>query len=537
MVYLTNIINDDLRNWNPHSQIFIAAPTGSGKTQFILRKLLPYVIKNGREILYLSNRVLLHKQIVKEVCSLQNVPYELLENQKIAELSGITCLTYQTLQEMNDWGTIINQFFHYVVLDEVHYITEDSLFNPKIQRFLDWLEWRKNCFVTIAISATIEPVLGYLGFYNSEWQLVYEDENKEHYLRRAHDIVLRLKGIPEELIFYHMERTMPQFKVYIYETVNELAQIISEDISEDKWLVFQSNKEKAASQLLRNLNGNAFLLTADNKECEEMQRIVERNQFRSKVLVTTKVLDNGISLHDKKLKNVALETISQTEFIQMLGRRRIEEGEDIALNVYIPKLSANYLKNLVFNTLAPMLKLAELSEKEVLTEIMNDEEAYQRAKMLYDVKDGKLLLNTIAVNMLKKRRQFAEKMALELENNANAFVEQQLQWLGVQELEGTVIYLRDVNNRKNEEKLRKMILSYAGRSLDSEEQKKFRNEVKEILVQLFPEKFPHKNRIPGLKMINEVLEELKFGFCIESSHGKRKGEKTIWKIKNLPRYV
>ena len=38
------------------SRVFIESPTGTGKTTFILKTLMPFARENGRNILYLGNR-------------------------------------------------------------------------------------------------------------------------------------------------------------------------------------------------------------------------------------------------------------------------------------------------------------------------------------------------------------------------------------------------------------------------------------------------------------------------------------------------
>lgn len=67
---------DPLANNTPETQrrklknaynIIINAPTGSGKTYFILNKLLPYAIQHNHTIVYFTNRTTLKKQIEQEV--------------------------------------------------------------------------------------------------------------------------------------------------------------------------------------------------------------------------------------------------------------------------------------------------------------------------------------------------------------------------------------------------------------------------------------------------------------------------------------
>ena len=75
-MYLIPIIAEKYKLWKNNSRIFLEAPTGKGKTTFILEKLLLFAIEQGREILYLSNREVLHKELIKICCNKFGIPYE-----------------------------------------------------------------------------------------------------------------------------------------------------------------------------------------------------------------------------------------------------------------------------------------------------------------------------------------------------------------------------------------------------------------------------------------------------------------------------
>lgn len=75
-MYLSDIIRDEYRQWQPYSRILIHAPTGIGKTTFIIRILLLHALQNGREILYVSNRTILQQQLIAEMCKIYKIPYE-----------------------------------------------------------------------------------------------------------------------------------------------------------------------------------------------------------------------------------------------------------------------------------------------------------------------------------------------------------------------------------------------------------------------------------------------------------------------------
>ncbi len=66
-MYISDRISKEYENWKNGDLIFIEAPTGSGKTTFVLEHLLPYFHEKGKRILYLVNRKILKKQLKKEL--------------------------------------------------------------------------------------------------------------------------------------------------------------------------------------------------------------------------------------------------------------------------------------------------------------------------------------------------------------------------------------------------------------------------------------------------------------------------------------
>lgn len=78
-MYVKDVVNQDYRKWKRGDCVFVEAPTGSGKTTFILDVLLPYAQAQGTEILYLSNRFMLKEQIKAQLIKKENIPQELVK--------------------------------------------------------------------------------------------------------------------------------------------------------------------------------------------------------------------------------------------------------------------------------------------------------------------------------------------------------------------------------------------------------------------------------------------------------------------------
>lgn len=171
MQTVSDEIKEDYREWKRGDRIFITAPTGTGKSYFILHKLLGYIIdrNSDKKILYLVNRTILKNQIEYEITvkiapKMQN---KLQCFQKSIE-DFIEVRTYQSIEHMLQENTfngytnyLCNTFyqkFSYVVYDECHYFSVDSTFNTLTELSYDFL---RNTFfhsVQIFLSATMQNI-------------------------------------------------------------------------------------------------------------------------------------------------------------------------------------------------------------------------------------------------------------------------------------------------------------------------------------------------------------------------------------------
>lgn len=80
---------------------------------------------------------------------------------------------------------------------------------------------------------------------------------------------------------------------------------------------------------------------------EAWNTLLETGQFQYKVMIATSVIDCGINIKDPNLKTIAIFANEKTEFLQMIGRKRlnIDSQEKVDVWVYIPK--ANSFSRLV----------------------------------------------------------------------------------------------------------------------------------------------------------------------------------------------
>lgn len=63
MRYMKDVIGDDYKDWTKGTGVLIASQTGTGKTTFILEKLLTHAAENNKYVVYVCNRKSLNNQM------------------------------------------------------------------------------------------------------------------------------------------------------------------------------------------------------------------------------------------------------------------------------------------------------------------------------------------------------------------------------------------------------------------------------------------------------------------------------------------
>jgi hypothetical protein len=455
MRYIDDIIGEEYKKWIYGTSVLIASQTGTGKTTFILEKLLANAIKYNKYLVYICNRRSLDKQMRSSV-----IEKVLSENPNLPS-NARNHLIYTTYQEcekrrefpyiteymVNHYDTMEGKYIAehvrqeqkininpsqvmYYVFDEAHYFVSDAMFNENTN-FWQPQHFKLFTSISVFLTATPEPLALYLSLS------LYENKNEERtnqllsscfhdqqYYKQAGAMILKNRHKPfEELITYGSfipltgqfskesifgpikflcqipQNTEIKYPIntevlhfYNSEIVNEarrrtiamryrnagiLVGICRNDLyvkkndffsfpnqiyfnqndysyldpwyfedycelqdqvikSEEKWVFFVDNKrkgEKLKKYFLKQ-GKNAVFLCAKNrtKEGSDAQKTfqdIEKEQaFKCDILITTRVLDCGVSLTDPEIKNIVIDEKDVTEFIQMIGRRRCQGNDD-----------------------------------------------------------------------------------------------------------------------------------------------------------------------------------------------------------------
>ena len=166
--------------------------------------------------------------------------------------------------------------------------------------------------------------------------------------------------------FYYFERDYSYISnVYYYSDDDVIVEKIISDVEKDnnsKWIVFVPTK-LSGNDLLKKISckiSDCVFINSESRQNnvkarEEFDHIVANDSFKSRVLLATSTLDNGINIKDENVKNVVIDFFDETEFLQMLGRIRVEKGNEI--NLFVRKYDVEDLKKILKQTAKNLLEI------------------------------------------------------------------------------------------------------------------------------------------------------------------------------------
>lgn len=330
--WVSTAIRERIKDWCPTQPIMITAPTGRGKTTFVAdivkfwRKVRP-----NRKTLLLVNRTAIATQQKHELTKMLGSSWGKVDDIRALELTddfpdiGLTIKTYQSFAA-GYRKTNLSEY-DWVVFDETHYFLADSTFN----QYLDQIFWKLPKLFSHAyrvyMTATPGTVLPCIC-----------DAEKDN-LRRCRicgKLCLNGRGMMQ---IYDFPSQFDQIQLFYYRKIEEIVDLIQR-YPNDKFLIFTARREDDASSIdtaytkvLRKRGISIAYLDSLSKSSDTWKNVCERGCFEAQILVCTSVLDCGVSIHDDRLKHIIVETTDKTEFLQMVGRKRLKPAEK--LNVYI----------------------------------------------------------------------------------------------------------------------------------------------------------------------------------------------------------
>ena len=485
MTYVEESIGEEYKQWKGGDVVFLTSPTGSGKTTFALKVLLPKLALQGDRMLYLVNRTVLKRQLEEEVRDLpldqqrciEIKLYQTIEKRMSAYFQNYSRSGCGNLEAIQD-----AQNYHCVICDEAHYFCADSNYNTNTVLSYKYVEMAFCNKLRIYMSATINQVQDIIKkdfdeqrFIKSFW-LNYSPRT---FSNLNVDTILRSGKIWK----YEVEKDYSYLDIHILRRREEVSDVIKSE--EGKWLIFVDSKEfgRILKKEIVNKLGceekDVAFITSDYEEDEdtmdEVQFLARKKKQLSRVLIATSVLDNGISLHDMELRNLIIIADTEIEFIQMLGRKR-KDGNSTKL--YIFRLDKNYFLKRQRKTKQRLdianqychemydhldkfecygqgeqgLRMSEFcslvfQHKKWLRKLMNRDVEFENIRALFLDVDGLLVLNRLSFENVTFLNQFYSEIIKQLEDlGEDAYLYKQLCWLKKDESEIKEI-LKNENDR------------------------------------------------------------------------------------------
>lgn len=543
MKYLADQIGEEYQNWKNQDIVLITAPTGIGKTTFILKILLPYIMKQGGRMLYLVNRKVLKEQLQKELADIKN-EYLLQGNGMSSIDRYITIDTYQQYEKMilrSGAVFAVNSLQKYSVLvcDESHYFFADSSFNTYTELSYDLLRVAFVNKLQIYMSATMQNMEQFIT------KRYFFISPADQY--RNDDKVL-IKSI-------NVERDYSYIQLKYFNTKEEMKKIVTDSSNAEKWLIFTDSieagkalcneiKERIANQTDVGYIDAKYALDEDSQEI--IDEITKDNFTQKRILIATAVIDNGISIKDEDLRNIVIMADTEESFVQMLGRKR-PDGQN--LNVYICKRDKRYFErrlryvqqvlkfydeqavclNQMFQDFShkdyvfPFIKVfAAYGGGQTLREdccapenyvknggigLQNNQQVYfpfyiqqtilesiitgnrmsdYAKKLLYPI-GGLYAVNSFSLKRFRTLMVFYQEMLQKISEDEDAFVKQQASWLGINE-EKVSMAIQESKEELDEMHRNQIIeiltsQGYVGKELSKEENmKQLKPDLKEDLL-------------------------------------------------------
>jgi Type I site-specific restriction-modification system, R (restriction) subunit and related helicases len=594
--YVSDIIGEEYKYWENNDTIFIPAYTGMGKSYFVLHELLPYCVKINKKILYLVNRKILKKQLIEEVQTDVELENNHLFNGTTHSINDyIYITTYQDIErkisqkstkEVCDFIST----FDICIYDECHYFYSDSLFNTYTEISFDYLRTMFDCKIQIFISATIDNIIPII-------------KNRPPIFTRYYDSIAGLRRFRNHKIFcptkekIYLKNITQDYSNYINTKVvidiKDLNPLIITSIiySSEKWLIF-IDSIKEGKELCKNLNNEiekynkkfknaAVFIDAEytNREesVTEVTEILKNQKLTKRIIITTPVMYNGISIHDKDLKNMVIMCDTKEDFLQMLGRKRIEDNNN-TLTLFILKRDIKHFNNRLltmekiynfylkhykninkmytlnfYNELLPEgsetielspvycwlhnIQLNSWYQNDILTDILQPNYFNEHEKLCYTL-NGNIAFNSFSVNKCKNLILFYKNIIKKLEENSNAFIMEQQHWLNIPD-EKINLNIYDFKEEIHT-KIDNFIKPFLNKTLDTTENENLRENIRKYLLILLENmnnektnKEDFQTEINYLKKNDRCFSEEKFNEImqlLEWTYRMEKEEQNHFKI-------
>lgn len=537
---------------SPRNVYLLKAPTGSGKTTFFIKDLVPEARRRRQQVLLIVNRSVLTEQLINIYLKELGIPPGAIEfpQEGIYPLGDLVVCSYQymarRLQGKDTPNIKIGPFeakeYAFVVCDECHYFIADSVFTTDSAPLVNLPKVFAQS-VRIYASATMSPVRNVI--LKME-QVVDLAENFPYWeislgFRYARNnmisqIYSNYNGLLQRAPFFEVMGAEPDYS-YLHPRILADGQSLWDDVIEQyeahslrKAVVFVDSK-KHGKDCKEKLNSHgisaAFIVSEstssrsysmDELDKKVLEEIKTKNRFESvSVLIATSVLDNGTNLIDKDITHLYISGTEYMAAVQQAGRVRMyEEGQ--TLELVIPRRAKSYFSSRIsqWNRQENLLdKWLDADAKTREDMFWNGELEFLRTKFSYNESSHpKNSIFTFA--SLNYYRSDARDTLRRLEGSPDGYVKKALCWFGFNLSDAVDESLCCQSDAI--EQLQTFLEETASKPLNKESWANFRQQFRllheaaggEVLCS------GKKDRTPGTQVIEELLPL--YGYQVKTSN-------------------
>lgn len=410
--YASELIGDAFQHWG-NGRVLLDMGTGRGKNEFIIKKLVSWLVDEMLKKMAIVGRVLY-------LCPLNTLNAEMLQRRTeaaIAEVDGepaeiaMTCdAFYENMLEVRTYQNIETKYrndpaslkkylagFKYIVADECHYFTDFSSYGMNTYLSLEVLQKAEADHVVIYMSATGEETYKLL----EETSKTPED---------------RIYKLPQD--YQHIKQK------YFYSREN-LVMMLKSLPEDEKAVIFVSSGEDLLK--MKEIFGDtaAYYCSENNpkygKMFNKLTDCIKDRELQKRYLFTTKAFGIGTEIKDRTVKHLYIDQWKPTDIIQSTGRKRSLDVDDTC-TVYFRDYDADWyygdlkkFKAIVIEELKPAVAyLAGAEAFEVFRNSGTPDSINNKIRkckiMEFDDAKGEYRVNPLGVRQLKRELELLNEM-------------------------------------------------------------------------------------------------------------------------------
>lgn len=229
-----------------------------------------------------------------------------------------------------------------LICDECHCFAEDSTFSVYPQNMVNFLRSNRENTKRIYITATpddVLPVIWDIEKISDKKLYPLTKDNFKDFLRKTPS-----SGSTQIKHTYIMKTDWSYitFKAYCPDKRETLIEYLNHTCSNEKKALIFINDIETGADMQQKLSGSQHIYSDEDKRTE-IHKIALNESFDSNSLITTKVAENGLSLHDENLSVIVAETYDTVVLQQVIGRARVNRRNAREIVVLIPDYGLSQL--------------------------------------------------------------------------------------------------------------------------------------------------------------------------------------------------